>query len=131
VNPSYAAVAARAGHRCEYCGAPEVIFNMAFEVEHVIPLIRGGSSEGSNLALACRACNLFKADHLTGDDGAGGQVALFNPRMDGWSGHFKVTEAGEIVGTTECGRATVARLKMNMPIRIEARRLWRSLGLFP
>ena len=38
MNPLYAPVAARAAHRCEYCRAPEVIFNFRFEVEHIIPL---------------------------------------------------------------------------------------------
>ena len=56
----------RAGHRCEYCHAPEAIFNLAFEVEHVIPISRQGADDESNLALACRACNLRKADYLTG-----------------------------------------------------------------
>jgi hypothetical protein len=37
VNPSYPRVAARAGHLCEYCRAPELIFNFPFEVEHIIP----------------------------------------------------------------------------------------------
>ena len=29
MNPRYARVAGRAGHRCEYCRAPEAIFNLA------------------------------------------------------------------------------------------------------
>ena len=37
MNPQYAEVARRAGHRCEYCHAPEVIFNFPFEVEHILP----------------------------------------------------------------------------------------------
>jgi hypothetical protein len=35
MNPKYAFVALRAGHRCEYCHAPEVVFNSLFEVEHI------------------------------------------------------------------------------------------------
>lgn len=38
MNPNYPPVAERAGHRCEYCHAPEAIFNVLFEVEHIIPL---------------------------------------------------------------------------------------------
>jgi hypothetical protein len=34
MNPLYARVAARAGDRCEYCHAPEAVFNFPFEVEH-------------------------------------------------------------------------------------------------
>jgi 5-methylcytosine-specific restriction endonuclease McrA len=68
MNPHYPKVADRANHRCEYCGAPEVFFNSAFEVEHIIPSAGRGVDNESNLALACRPCNLFKADHLTGFD---------------------------------------------------------------
>lgn len=70
MNPHYAEVAQRAAHRCEFCRAPEAIFNLPFEVEHVIPLSREGLDDAANLALACRACNLHKADHLTGVDEA-------------------------------------------------------------
>jgi len=30
MNPHYARVAQRAGHRCEYCRAPEAVFNFPF-----------------------------------------------------------------------------------------------------
>ena len=36
MNRFYSEVAERAGHRCEYCRAPEVVFNFPFEVEHII-----------------------------------------------------------------------------------------------
>jgi 5-methylcytosine-specific restriction endonuclease McrA len=55
MNRRYADVAARAGHRCEYCHAPEAIFNFPFEVEHIIPPNDGGADETNNLALACRS----------------------------------------------------------------------------
>jgi len=35
MNPRYPAVSHRALHQCEYCHAPEGIFNLPFEVEHV------------------------------------------------------------------------------------------------
>jgi len=68
MNPRYAAVSHRAIHRCEYCHAPEGIFNLPFEVEHVIPLSRDGTDGETNLALACRSCNLHKSDQVTGID---------------------------------------------------------------
>ena len=34
MNPHYPLVAQRAAHHCEYCRAPEAVFNFAFEVEH-------------------------------------------------------------------------------------------------
>ena len=48
----YPQVALRARLRCEYCRAPESVFNLEFEVEHIVPTARGGSDELSNLALA-------------------------------------------------------------------------------
>ena len=68
MNPHYARVAERAGHRCEYCHAPEAIFNFPFEVEHIVPTGHGGTDTVSNWALSCRACNLYKSDHLLGFD---------------------------------------------------------------
>ena len=35
MNPLYFLVAERAYHRCEYCHAPESIFNAVLEVEHI------------------------------------------------------------------------------------------------
>jgi len=45
VNPYYRAIAQRANHRCEYCKAPEVVFNFPFEVEHIIPLSQKDSND--------------------------------------------------------------------------------------
>jgi len=44
MNPNYRFVALRAGHRCEYCQAPEVVFNFPFEVEHIIALVHNGAN---------------------------------------------------------------------------------------
>jgi hypothetical protein len=40
MNKHYAEVANRAGHRREYCRAPEIILNLPFEVEHIVPTSR-------------------------------------------------------------------------------------------
>ncbi|HWX41043.1 MAG TPA: HNH endonuclease signature motif containing protein [Blastocatellia bacterium] len=132
MSPRYPLVSERAGHRCEYCHAPEIIFNFPFEIEHIIPITRGGTDDEANLALACRCCNVWKADHLTGVDGATQSAAsLFNPRRDSWDYHFSVdVEEGLIQGLTPAGRATVNRLKMNAGLQVAARRQWIRLGLF-
>lgn len=132
MNPHYLLVARRAGHRCEYCHAPEAIFNFSFEVEHAIPTSWQGADDQANLALACRACNIHKADHLTGaDESTASQVRLFHPRHDRWEEHFDVDrETGDIHGRTPIGRATVARLRMNNLVQKEARKQWMRLGLF-
>jgi hypothetical protein len=133
VNAHYAAVARRAQHRCEYCLAPEVVFNGQFEVEHVLPTALGGADEPGNLALACRVCNARKsAAVLALDPKTGNEVPLFNPRTEKWDEHFRFDpESARIVGLTETGRATVARLDMNHPQQLGARLLWVQLRLFP
>jgi hypothetical protein len=133
VNPRYRAVAERAGHCCEYCRAPEIIFNLAFEVEHVVPTSRGGTDDLANLALACRACNLYKADQLTGrDEETGAEIRLFDPRSQTWNQHFALDAAtGAIRGKTAAGRVTVACLQMNRPVHRAARLCWMRLGFFP
>src|SRR5947209_7797978 len=120
MNPRYTLVAQRAEHRCEYCRAPEAIFNFALEVEHVVPTSREGVDDESKLALACRACNIHKANHLAGlDESARAMVALFHPRLDRWDEHFRLNRAtGAIEGLTPAGRATVARLQMNTPLQL-------------
>ena len=133
VNPRYPALAERAGHRCEYCRAPEAIFNLAFEVEHLVPTSRGGSDDLANLALACRACNLYKADHVTGrEEDSVVEIRLFDPRSQSWNEHFAVDAAtGTIKGTTAVGRVTVACLQMNRPANRNARLQWIRLEIFP
>jgi len=107
--------------------------NFFFEVEHVIPTGRGGDDDEANLALACRACNLHKSDHLDRHDAeAGAPARLFNPRRDTWEDHFQVDrESCLIIGLTPIGRATIARLRLNSLAQVTAREHWLRLGLFP
>jgi hypothetical protein len=133
MNPRYALVAERAEHRCEYCRAPEAVFNFPFEVEHIVPPGGGGGEQDSNWALSCRACNLHKSNHLQAiDPQTQMAVPLFNPREHHWNEHFTAVEAtGAVLGVTATGRATVDCLKMNRSAQLTARRLWMRLGLFP
>lgn len=133
MNPLYPLVAARARHRCEYCHAPEAVFNFPFEVEHIVPQSHGGTDQESNLPLACRSCNLRKSDHQDGwDDHTGRDVPLFHPRLEHWHEHFAYHgKSRMIIGTTPTGRATVNRLQLNAPGQLAARLQWTRLGLFP
>lgn len=49
----------RDGFRCTYCGATPVIGPL--HVDHVKPVVEGGTNDPSNLATACGACNLGKS----------------------------------------------------------------------
>lgn len=133
MNPRYDLVADRATHRCEYCRAPESVFNFPFEVEHVVPLSLSGPDEPTNLALACRSCNVRKGSRVrAADPETGEEVALFDPRHDDWDDHFSIdSESGTIAGKTSRGRATIMLLGMNHATQLSARRLWMRLGLFP
>jgi len=130
MNPQYPLVAARARHVCEYCHAPEAIFNLPFEVEHITPQAIGGESNPDNLALSCRSCNLYKSDAVAVFDvETQSTVRLFHPRLNNWSEHFTINgEAGKIDGLTGVGRATIERLRMNSASQIAARKQWLKLG---
>ena len=103
MNPHYALVAERAEHRCEYCRAPEAIFNFPFEVEHIVPPGRGGGDQDYNRALSCRACNLHKSNHLQAvDPQTQMTVPLFNPREHRWNEHFSADQAtGAVLGLAD------------------------------
>ncbi|MBE7532953.1 MAG: HNH endonuclease [Chloroflexi bacterium] len=134
MNPNYPFVAERATHRCEYCHAPEVVFNIPFEVDHVVPPGKGGVESPENWALACRACNLWKSNTVTAVDPETGQlVPLFHPRHHIWEEHFRVQAEApfRLIGQTPTGRATIEQLKMNMPLQLIARSQWLVLGIFP
>ncbi len=48
--------------QCSYCS--EWIAPRSAEVDHVVPLSRGGSHGPDNLAIACRPCNRSKSNKL-------------------------------------------------------------------
>lgn len=52
-------VFARDGDTCAYCGA-----RGANNIDHIIPVARGGSYDMDNLVVACKACNSKKGAHL-------------------------------------------------------------------
>ena len=117
------AVRRRAAFRCEYCGAHEGRgMRLRFHVEHIVARQHDGGDSLENLALACHLCNAHKGPNLSGIDAAAGPaVPLFHPRRDRWDEHFSEA-AGEIIGLTPTGRATVAVLDMNHPARVALRR---------
>jgi HNH endonuclease len=133
MHSKYSIVAARANRVCEYCDAPEIISNVAFEVDHTTPLSKGGTDDLENLALCCRICNLRKSDHTTAIDPlTQSTVPLFNPRQHTWSEHFAKSSTSPylIIGKTPIGRASIARLALNSSLQVRAREFWVSLGIF-
>jgi 5-methylcytosine-specific restriction endonuclease McrA len=45
---------------CFWCSAPLT----AYEIDHILPLARGGSNHPNNVVLACPTCNRRKGDNL-------------------------------------------------------------------
>jgi hypothetical protein len=126
-------IVARAQGRCAYCRTAEAYSGAPLEIDHIIPSSAGGSSEESNLCLACRLCNSFKGVQTHALDSETNQrVALFNPRTQNWSEHFTWSQNGDLmIGLTPCGRVTVNALQMNNAYIVPARRRWVSVGWHP
>lgn len=123
----------QAGNRCGYCQSHQDYLPWTLEIEHIIPLAKGGSDEEANLWMACHTCNLHKgvktraSDPLTGRD-----IRLFNPRRQQWSRHFNWSADGtQIIGRTACGRATVVALNLNNLLAVTVKRNWVSAGWHP
>src|SRR5687767_9387889 len=118
-------VTTRAHGLCEYCQTSQAIV-IEMEIDHIVPEVAGGVTEGENLCLACISCNTCKRDYQSGIDPQSGEdVLLFNPRKQQWHEHFHWSDDGaQIVGTTSTGRATVSRLQMNRDIVVRARQRW-------
>jgi len=106
---------------------------MPMEIEHIIPLAAGGSSDVSNLWLACPLCNGYKSTQTHAYDPiTDTPVTLFHPRQQQWGDHFSWSADGtEIVGQTAIGRATVIALKLNNEHLTRARRRWVLAGWHP
>lgn len=123
----------RAGERCEYCHAPQRVFNAPFHIEHIVPRSRGGADDPTNLALSCSSCNLAKGTAIDGvASDTGERARLFNPRTDHWEEHFVWSaDASIILGRTVIGLVTARMLNMNARRQTMARPLWRQLGLLP
>ena len=63
-----------ARNRCGYCLSPQHLVMARLEIEHIIPIARGGSSLEDNLWLACPICNRFKGDKITAIDPETGEA---------------------------------------------------------
>lgn len=127
------AVADRAERCCEYCFSQELISHDDFAVEHIRPVVRGGTDVFDNLAWSCQGCNSRKytAQHAT--DPVNGQSApLYNPRRDRWRDHFVWGyDFARIEGISPTGRATVARLDLNWERLVSLRRVLREANYHP
>jgi hypothetical protein len=123
----------RAGDRCEYCLSPQTLVMGRLQIDHVLPLAKGGSDAEDNLCLACELCNQYKWTKTEAvDPQTSVIVPLFNPRYQAWHRHFVWSENGiEILGKSAAGRATVIALRLNNPLAKAVRRNWVKAGWHP
>lgn len=126
-------IAERAGFMCEYCHTPEDFSPDTFDIEHIISLLKGGTSDDDNLALAFGGCNGAKHVHTSwADPETGLSSPLFNPRVENWANHFAWNDDFTLlVGLTPAGRATIKRLKMNRPGLVNLRKALLSYEAHP
>ena len=123
-----AQIMSRAAGNCEYC-RNQSWYSGPFSVDHIMPISKGGSTDLENLAWACMACNLAKADRVQALDSYSAQtVILFNPRSQLWHDNFCWNDdCTLILGITATGRATIDALNLN---RADAVHLRKVLVLF-
>lgn len=123
----------RAHYRCEYCQTARRLIGMPLVVDHILAQARGGSNDPENLCGACYRCNEFKgARAYVQDPVTNALVALYNPRTQPWTEHFRWANGGtHIIGITAIGRATVIALRLNNEHIVESRALWLLYGWHP
>lgn len=126
-------VADRARHCCEYCGAQARYSSDTLTIDHIVPRALGGSSEETNLALACSGCNQHKGIQTSASDPISELAApLFHPREQEWEAHFAWSDDFTIiVGLTPTGRATVIALQLNRIGGVNLRRVLYAIGEHP
>lgn len=95
----------RDGWRCQYCG--KRVNRETAEVEHVIPMSRGGGSSWQNCTTACRPCNKTKGNR-TPDEAGMRMLSRPRPphplhfwdalRCDEWHGDWNEYVPSDVVG---------------------------------
>lgn len=122
-----------AGGRCGYCLSKQELVYDILQIDHIIPLAKGGTNDETNLWLLCASCNRAKSDKTeVFDKETNVTVPLFHPRLHNWYEHFSWAEDGtHITGITAIGRATVSALNLNKERLIIVRRNWVAVGWHP
>jgi hypothetical protein len=123
-------IANRAKQLCEYCLIAETDTFYGCEVDHIISLKHGGSTEPDNLAYACALCNRAKGSDIGSISKAGQFTRFFNPRSDRWCDHFRL-EGATIQPLTPIGEVTTRILDFNDTARLHEREEMIRFGIYP
>ena len=123
-------VVERAEYLCEYCLIHEDDTYLGCEIDHIISLKHGGTSDADNLAYACTFCNRHKGSDvgsiLSGEE----FMRFYNPRRDRWSEHFQL-DGYNIRPLTFIGEATAEILLFNTDERLLERESLIDIGRYP
>ena len=115
---------------CEYCCVPQAVAFASYHIDHIISEKQGGETAFSNLALACRLCNLSKGSSIAAwHEFREALIRLYNPRKDSWYNHFEFRPSGLIVPRTEIGHGTIKVLNLNDVNRVQARGVFIDTGI--
>ena len=121
----------RANLICEYCLLAEEDSYYGHQIEHIVSLKHGGSSDLDNLALACIFCNRNKGTDLGSIvTGTSNLVRFYNPRTDIWAEHFRL-EGVMIKPLTEIAVVTARIFQFNNEDRKLEREILIRLNRFP
>ncbi|WP_420125364.1 HNH endonuclease [Longimicrobium sp.] len=126
-------VVRRAGEICEYCLIHQDDALLGCAVDHILSEKHGGRTEFDNLALSCTLCNRRKGTDIASVVPQTRRVvALFDPRADSWTDHFRLSaDVLTIHPRTEVGRVTARLLGFNEFHRQAERALLREEGRYP
>jgi HNH endonuclease len=123
-------VADRAKQLCEYCLIAEADTFYGCEVDHIISLKHGGSTEPDNLAYACTLCNRAKGSDVGSIATSGEFTRFFNPRTDHWHEHFRL-EGSALRWLTPVGEVTARIFGFNDSARLHEREELIRFGKYP
>jgi hypothetical protein len=128
-----ALVMQRSGHCCEYCKSQDKFSPVYFTIDHIAPLIEGGSNDIENVAYACMPCNRLKwKKTMVFDPISQVNVPIFNPRLDVWERHFQWSgNYLSIIGISATGRAMVSELQLIRKKLIRYRKEMFDIGYHP
>lgn len=57
------AIKKRDGEKCNYCGSTHNL-----EIDHILPVSKGGNSNAENLQVLCKQCNVLKFNHIVNQE---------------------------------------------------------------
>lgn len=57
------AIKKRDGEKCNYCGSTHEL-----EIDHILPVSKGGNSNAENLQVLCKQCNILKFNHIVNQE---------------------------------------------------------------